>query len=117
MLLDIESTATNNPNEFWSKINRLGPRKSRKILVEVVGEDGQVYRDEQHVYNSWKQEFSNLYNRVDSEDFDNDHYTTAKSHKQLLENNMSDPLYICNDSLNRNITVEQNNKCYHVGKE
>ena len=96
MLLDIESTATNNPNEFWSKINRPGPPKSRKIPVEVVGEDGQVYRDEQHVYNSWKQEFSNLYICTD---FDNDHYTTAKSHKQLLENTMSDPLYICNDSV------------------
>lgn len=34
--MDIEHIATDNPNEFWRKIENLGPRKDKSIQMEIV---------------------------------------------------------------------------------
>ena len=105
--MDIEDMVTKNPNDFWSKINKLGPRKSTPVPMEVVDENGRISHDQQCVYDTWRSEFSNLYNGDDSGDFDNDHYVWAKSHKTILESNMSDPLYVPNEHLNKTISIEE----------
>ena len=71
---DIEQMATNNPNDFWSKINKLGPRKSTSIPMEVFDANGNPSFDQQCIYETWRSEFANLYNGAESADFDNDHY-------------------------------------------
>ena len=50
---EIENMATNNPNEFWSKIKTLGPRKSTEIPMEVIDDDGSVSSNPERVFDVW----------------------------------------------------------------
>ena len=102
---DIEETITTNPTEFWRKVKNLGPRRSREIPTEVVDDEGNPIRDEKRVFEKWRQDFRDLYNCDNNQDFDDNHYEQTKLHKLLLENNMNDPLYEPNHDLNTNITV------------
>ena len=61
-----------NPNEFWEKIKKLGPRKSNSIPVEAYGENREVITDENFVLDKWKTEFENLYNSTGPNEFDTD---------------------------------------------
>ena len=108
--LEIETMSTNNPNEFWNKIRKLGPRKDRTIPMEIIQNDGITSSNEKEVLDKWRQDFHNLYNGVDSGEFDSEHYTRAKMHKYLLENRMDDPLYSSNDTLNCNVSIEEVSK-------
>ncbi|CAG2190910.1 unnamed protein product [Mytilus edulis] len=47
--IDIEIMTTKNPNEFWEKIKRLGPRKSKLIPMEVYNTEGEILIDETRV--------------------------------------------------------------------
>jgi len=62
------------------------------------------------VLERWRCDFENLYNGVQSDEFDFDHYLQAKIHKTLLEQNMEDPLYTTNNSLNANTTRDEIHK-------
>jgi len=99
--------STSNPNEFWRKIKKLGPRNSKTIPIEIVNESGSTVRDENLVFEKWKRDFHNLYNCDDTSDFDEIVYDRAKAHKLLIENNMEDPLCEPNHVLNSNITLEE----------
>lgn len=68
------------------------------------------------MFERWKYDFSNLYNGDNSEcDFDEQHYDRTKLHKQLLEMDMQDPLYVSNEQMNRNIgTAELSNIFMHA---
>ena len=46
---EIESMTTTNPNEFWTNIRKIGPRKRSDIPMEVYGNDGNVLYDEKSV--------------------------------------------------------------------
>ena len=106
--LDIESMTTTNPNDFWRKIKSLGPRQDKKIPVEMVNEDGSIVTDENLVFNRWKTDFYNLYNRDDDEgDLNETEYNRYLMHKHLLEQDMLDPLYTPNQDLNCNISVRE----------
>ncbi len=105
--LDIETMATNDPNEFWNKINRLGSRKVSTIPVQIVDRNGNTENDENAVFDRWKLDFENLYNSDDTNDFDSVHYERSKLHTHLMELNMLDPLYNTNQTLNRHITIEE----------
>lgn len=99
---------TTNPNEFWSKIRNIGPRKRSDIPMEVYGSDGSILYDEDSVRNKWKQDFENIYNGDNSErDFDNEFYRRSLNHKIFLESNMLDPLYQCNEELNSETTLDE----------
>ena len=104
---DIEGMTTENPNEFWEKIKRLGPRQSTNIPMEIYGQNGEILTDENIVLETWKQDFENLYNNGDGNDFNTDFHREALSHKLLLEDRMLDPLYISNPELNHNITITE----------
>jgi hypothetical protein len=104
---EIEHMSTNDPNEFWRKIKNLAPQKRKDIPIEIVDSLGSVIRDEHVVFERWRQDFQNLYNSQDDNDFDEDYYNRAKLHKHLLEMNIADPLYEPNHTLNTNITVEE----------
>ena len=104
---DIEEMSTNNPNEFWRKIEKLGPKRDKSIPVEIIYENGAVSNDESVVFERWKNDFYNLYNCSDNNDFDDVYFDRAKLHKVLLENNISDHLYESNSELNSNVTIEE----------
>ncbi|XP_060587764.1 uncharacterized protein LOC132743245 [Ruditapes philippinarum] len=105
--LDIEDTSTNNPKDFWNKINKLGPRKCKDIPIEIIDSNGRVCHDESSVFERWRSDFENLYHTSDNTDFDEDFFDRNKVHKQLLELNMLDPLYSENEQLNSNITIDE----------
>ena len=103
----IEEMSTNNPTEFWKKINQLGPRKSKEIPMEIVDSEGNTMSDKNSVSERWRTDFKNLYNRDDDGDFDDAHYHTCKIYKQLLEHRIEDPLYTPNNELNNNISIDE----------
>ena len=105
--IDIEETRTTNPTEFWKKIQNLGPKRSKVIPIEVVDENGNIVRDEEAVYTKWQQEFQDLYNCTENTQFDIGHYERSITHKLLLENNMTEPLYNTNSELNSNVTLDE----------
>ena len=55
---------TNDPVQFWNQINRLGPQKKSEIPMSVMREDGSVSDEFDIVMDTWKSDFSNLYNPV-----------------------------------------------------
>lgn len=87
--IEIETMSTNNPNEFWDKINKLGPRSDKSIPCEIIDGAGNVVRDEQEVLNKWKRDFEGLCNGTDN----SKNYRQAKVHQLIIENNSSCPLY------------------------
>ncbi|VDI35540.1 Hypothetical predicted protein [Mytilus galloprovincialis] len=105
--VDIEAMTTKKPNDFWEKIRNLGPRNHKSIPIEIVDESGNIETDEQLVLDKWRIDFENLYTGSNSDEFDYEHYRTVMSHKYLLETNMEDPLFIQNEYLNRNITLDE----------
>ena len=110
LLNDIENVCTDNPRAFWDHIKKLGPRKSSNIPMSVYsGSGSDLVSDFETVLNTWRDEFSGLYNRpVDQNvDFDNEFYADAMNYKNRCEYNMSQPDYISNDFLNGNISLEE----------
>ncbi len=103
---EIETVCTDNPRQFWEYIKKLGPKKSNKIIEEVYDQDGNIKCDIESVLSKWKSEFENLY-KSESDSFDNVFYEEIKLLLQTRECNMSDPLYVSNAFLNRNITLEE----------
>ena len=77
--------------------------------MEIVDEDGHTNSDHDHVINIWRNEFSNLYNGLSSDEsgFDQNHYTIANSHKQTLDLNMMGSLYNTYEQLNKDISLEE----------
>ena len=80
---EIETISTSNPNEFWDKINKLGPRSDKTIPCEIIDDNGNVVRDEDAVLGKWKRDFESLYNGTDNSEFNSEHYNRAKIHKIL----------------------------------
>lgn len=105
--VDTEFISSTNQNEFWNKIRYLGPKHDSSIPMAIVNEQGHSVTDENAVYDRWKRDFENLYNSVESDDFDNEFYDRAKLHKHLIEMNIEDPLYVPNEQLNNNISLEE----------
>ena len=58
----IEDTNTNDPVQSWNQINRLGPQKKSEIPMSVMWENGSVSNEFDIVMDTWKSDFSNLYN-------------------------------------------------------
>ena len=105
--VEIETMSTNNPTEFWNKIGKLGPKSDRTIPREFIDSEGNTVCNERDVLEKWRHDFKNLYNGGDNNEFDTVHYNRTKMHKILLENRMNDPLYLDNENLNYNITIEE----------
>ena len=97
----IEEVNTSNPREFWDHIKNLGPRSKTKIPDEVLI-NGTVSREPDDIKEFWKNEFSKLYNKQDSEL--GDQYNQFLREKTRLENLMSGPENLnTSNELNRKI--------------
>ena len=104
---DIETMSTSTPNDFWKKVQNLGPRRNKTIPMHFYDENGHIVTDENRVFEKWKLDFENLYNCSPSDEFDQPFYELSKTHKLLLENALLDPLYSSNADLNCNITLKE----------
>ncbi|VDI40881.1 Hypothetical predicted protein [Mytilus galloprovincialis] len=106
--LEIDNMVTSNPNDFWDKIKKLGPRKVQNIPMEVYGPNGEILTDDDSVLNRWKTDFHNIYNMDNSTaEFNDNFHSQVLSHKSSLEDCMIDPLYDENPELNTNITIDE----------
>ena len=102
--IDIETACTDDPRKFWDHLRSLGPKRKQDTPFEVYDEQGNVTSDPDIVCEKWSTDFSSLYNQRDTEaQFDNQFYDEILKHKRLLEENMLDPLYEENTSLNHTI--------------
>ena len=93
--IDIEMINTSNPNDFWKQINALGPKRSSKIPMENYDENGFTIRDENFVFEKWKNEFYSLYNMPSdmNSNFDNvffEHVNSTISDIKNFEKNNTD---------------------------
>jgi hypothetical protein len=90
-----------NPNDFWNKIQNLGPRNKHNILMEVQDDEGNVSLNEQTILERWRVDFENLYNGSGSKEFDNDNYNQAISDSitNIKERIMEEQLYQCNNEI------------------
>ena len=104
---EIDSLTTNNPTQFWEHINKLGPRKKESIPMEVVSHNAQSTSNINEVLEKWKQDFSQIYNRPEGENFDMEFYNNTMLDRMRLEGSMTDPLYIENELLNSPITIDE----------
>ena len=64
---------TQNPKEFWSEINKLGPRQPRKNIdcVYTCTGDGNITYNSQEILRKWKSDFSTLFNNSNGNYEDN----------------------------------------------
>ena len=59
---NIDAISSNNQNEFWNKIKKICPRKSRDVPIEIVNEIGDSDTTEDDVFNRLKIDFEKMYN-------------------------------------------------------
>ncbi len=104
IMLETEAVQTKNPREFWSFIKKLGPRRQETIPLEVYNADEEIVKNLDDVKMKWQNDFKELYNVVDKDLYDERFYNESVIHKTLLEQNLLDPLYECNGTLNRNLS-------------
>jgi exonuclease III len=105
-MLKIEDVCTANPNEFWSHIKNLGPFKKNNIPMEVYSQDNEIICDVKSVLDTWKTDFSNLYNestRECNEGFEKE----QKDYVQMKEERMLDPLYQSEQTMNSDLTLDE----------
>ncbi len=59
-IYQLEEANLTNPTDFWRQIEKLGPKRSGKILWEVDGPDETIITDKKSVLNKWKTDFEGL---------------------------------------------------------
>ncbi len=82
--IEIESMSTNNPNEFWDKIRKLGPRSDKGIPIENCGQTLEISYELKRTYSingGWI--LKNFTTGMIMASLTR--YTQAKIHKTLLE--------------------------------
>jgi exonuclease III len=104
-MLEIESLESENPTAFWEKVQKLGPRKKNNIPQEIISENGEVKHSLNDVLNKWQGDFSSVYSGPDNEVFDIEFYNAKMIEKMIMEDEQTDPLYVSNESLNKEITL------------
>lgn len=57
--LKLDQLQTNNPNQFWKEINNMGPKKPKKIQVEVVLDNGDG--ETKNVLGKWEKDNGNIF--------------------------------------------------------
>ena len=84
---EIEQINTSNPTQFWKHINSLGPKKNNSIPLQVYDETGNVISDENYVLDSWRNDFSALYNIPEGAltDFDADFYENIRTNLDAIK--------------------------------
>jgi hypothetical protein len=104
-MLEIETLESNNPNEFWEKVQKLGPRNKTKIPMEIIAENGELKHSVEEVLGKWQNDFSKIYNGPEGENFNMEFYNTKMIEKLMLEDEQNDPLQVPNDHINHEITL------------
>ena len=84
MVLNLKNIQTSDPKRFWSEMNKLGPRRSWKIPMEVLGNDGSLVTGLSDVINRWDKDFKGLFSS-EMFDFDGGYYEDLCQRKNVIE--------------------------------
>lgn len=79
---------TSNPQCFWGIINKLGPRQTMTVPMEVLSLDGTVIYEKSLVMKKWEDEFKGLFT-PDENEFNDIFYRDVCSIKGQIENDIS----------------------------
>ena len=102
----IELLQTNDPKQFWEQLKSFGPRKRKGVPMEVYVGESEVSTDPDVVLNTWKSDFSKLYNNFEKPSLESARFKEQiKLNNSVREQNMLDPLFEGTDLLNCNISL------------
>ena len=59
--LQLDRLQSNNPQQFWKEINKLGSKKLKKIPVEILLDNGDTENKKELVLEIWKTDFANTF--------------------------------------------------------
>ena len=104
--LQIDYLQTHNPQQFWREINKLGPRKSNEIPMEVRLENGECSSELEVVLKKWGEDFANLYSGCSSS-FDEAFLKEIVELKGVMETQMNSDLINRNFFLNTTLSREE----------
>lgn len=77
MIVNMEDLSKiGNPKDFWSAVDKLGPRTSKSIVCEAFDKNGCATRDPGAVFAHWKNCFEGLYGTAPTGDFDENFFET-----------------------------------------
>ena len=108
LAIEIESVHTTNPREFWKYICSLGPRKEKTLPLKVYtgNNNTEITSDINAVLSTWKEAFSNLYNKPICVSDENE-YIELCNKKVHLENQMGLEGYSENVYINEAISLDE----------
>ena len=101
----LEEINTTNPNEFWSYIKRMGPKRNSDIPWEVYDVTGNVVIDEAEVLNEWKNDSHGLLTPPNQDTPEQLAFKDFIKANNVERENTIDA-EICNKSLNKDFTEE-----------
>ena len=105
-MLEMENCCTNNPNQFWDHLNKLGPGRKSRIPVEVYSNTEEILCDKANVLNVWQAHFKSLYNMGQESEHPNTN--GVNNAKFVMEQNMIDLLYLCRPKLQHHLRRSKN---------
>ena len=104
--LHIDYLQTHNPQKFWNEINRLGPRKSGGVPMEVKLVNGECSSVLSVILQKWEEDFAGLFSGCKSS-FDDDFLKEITIIKEVMEAKMKTDVDNCNMFLNANFSVAE----------
>lgn len=81
---NLEKLTSGNPKDFWSEVNKLGPRRRNNLVCEAFDIHGNVTRDTDTVLKHWGENFANLYGTAPVGDFDEDFLCIKRDNLESL---------------------------------
>ncbi len=94
-----------NPNEFWERLNRLGPKKNRDLPNYLINTDtSEIIVGEGEIMAEWQKHFSSISTNNAVEANESKH---MKNDREYLRNLMNDSLLEVDDNLNGNIALDE----------
>ncbi len=108
-LSNLDDFSSKSPKQFWEKLDKLGPRTTRKIPSKIRKPDGSFTENSTEVLEKWQNDFSTLYNRPDF-DANDPGYIRSVLELNNKERSMQSENYSDNSYLNENILLTEISK-------
>ena len=84
--IELEENVSTDPNEFWTQIKNLGPKKQNETNFEVYDENGHITSDINLVLKQWEDCSKELFDDKNDPTFDNTFLEQKLAELEALEN-------------------------------
>lgn len=106
--LRLDHLQSNNPQQFWLEINKLGPPRIKKIPMEIILDNGETENKKEVVLGRWEKGFGDLFSGSHiPPGFDDTFLKEACAIKCSREIAMNHPVYCSNEFLNHDISLDE----------